>query len=93
MGISIDDPATPVSPDYTASAVVGLDRYFRLALGGQFGLRAGQVVTATHGATLNEHTITSLVVAGVDAEAVTGFGTAEPDTLVQVCFHHVTAIP
>ncbi len=82
--VTIDDLATPLSPDYVGNAQVGQWGEFDMPDLGGFDLAAGQLVTVTDGATTKTHVVTVLQVTGVDSDADTVSGTADPDSQVDV---------
>jgi len=82
--LTIDDPGTPQSPDYTGSQTVSIaswdprDTWVGFDLTGVLSLHAGQTVTMTDGVTIKTHTITPLAVTAVNVDADTVSGTASP---------------
>lgn len=91
----IDDPNTPEEPDYIKTDTVTIASWdpnqtfvqFRLWEDG-FTLQPGMLVTMTEGETIKTHIVTNLVVAGVDIDADTIFGTATPGSQVDVGHIH-----
>jgi len=90
LTITIDDPLTVTSPDYsttTNAAVPPWDQnqtYFFLDLNGVYDLQAGDVVSVTDGSTTKNHTVTVLEVTSVDPGADVVSGTASPSSDVEV---------
>jgi len=84
--LTIDDPATYQSPDYTKTQTVNPDDgsvQFRLWEDG-LTVQPGMFVTMTDGITTKTHTVTDLVVLDVDTETDTVWGTGTPGTWVEV---------
>jgi ABC-type transport system substrate-binding protein len=83
--LTIDDPNTPQSPDYTRTETVIPASWnpnqtfvqFRLWQDG-FTLKPGMIITMTDGNITKTHTATNLTVTHVDPDADTVAGTAEP---------------
>jgi len=76
LTVTVDDPATTESPDFEGSGASALQPPLRI--------RTGFVVTITDGTTAKAHTVLSLAITGVDIEADTIWGTAEPGAVVFV---------
>lgn len=81
--VSIDDPATPVSPDFSGQATVGPadwnpnETWFDLNFNGQYDLKPGDQVTVTGTNTIKTHTVTSLAITNIDTVADIIAGTAD----------------
>jgi hypothetical protein len=88
--LEINDPATPVSPDYTDIITVteapwDVSRtWFNIDFNGQYDLKAGDVVTVTDGTTTKVHTVTSLQITKVDPATDVISGTAAPNSYVDL---------
>jgi len=88
--LTIDDPGTPGSPDYSDSQTVEPDAWnpestwVAFELDGAFEVQPGHVVTLTDGSTTKEHTVTNLALIAVDPAADTVSGTAAPGTDIEV---------
>jgi hypothetical protein len=87
--LSVDDPDIPGSPDYmaTQSPILMGDLSQTQAifdLEAATALEPGTVVTLTDGIMSKTHTIMNVVVTGMDPEADTVSGTAEPGAVVTV---------
>ncbi|MFQ5892688.1 MAG: extracellular solute-binding protein [Nitrospinota bacterium] len=88
--LTIDNPLTPESPDYTATEIVGpapwnpAETFVQFDLQGVFDIQPGQVVTLSDGITTKTHTVTNLTVTSVDPVADTVSGTAVAGSHVNV---------
>lgn len=81
--ITIDDLTVPGGPEFITTATPDPSRYIGLWDSG-FDVKAGQVVTFTDGSTTKTHIVTSLVITGWDESADTVWGTAEPNSHLNV---------
>ena len=94
INLEIDDPATPVNPDYSSSTTSlpmpsnPSDTWFNLDFKGQYDLKPGNVVTVTDGTTTKQHTVTSVQITEANAITDVVSGTAAPNSYVdlQICF-------
>ncbi|MGD9975754.1 MAG: hypothetical protein AB7S77_22070 [Desulfatirhabdiaceae bacterium] len=87
--LTIDDPATGSAIDYQDTrTVVTADwdpsRTFVNFPLNNFPLKAGHIVSLTHDSFTKTHTVTRLVVTGVDPDADTVSGTADPGSTIEV---------
>lgn len=85
--VTVDDPATPLSPDYTGQAgVFGADwgQYYYLSLGDTFMLKPNQLVTLTVGTVTRSIRIVPFEVTRVDRDADTVSGKTIPNGSVGV---------
>ncbi|MFZ5920951.1 MAG: BMP family ABC transporter substrate-binding protein [Chloroflexota bacterium] len=89
--LTVDDPATPLSPDYTTSRIIrplaGFDDRdtvvaFRLA--GLFDIQPGYIVTLDDGVTAKTVVVTDLDVSAADPETDTITGAAAPGSDVDL---------
>ncbi len=86
LALTIEDPTTPASPDFTTSIVAeeypvggdGFGRWF------DYVVKPGDVVTVTDGITTKSHTVTAVAVISVDQAADVVRGTASPGTEVSL---------
>jgi len=91
--LSIDDPATPDSPDHEQDETVILTPWGSGQLwvwfdfAGSYDMKPGDLVTLTDGVTTREHTVRNLAITTVDAEADTVAGTADPGAEMHVWPH------
>lgn len=85
--LSIDDPFTSLSPDFTATESVGAESYVRFAFEDEFDVRPGHVVTMDDGQTLISHVVQTVEVSGVDVAADTVSGTADPGDMIEVIIY------
>jgi hypothetical protein len=88
--LTIEDPNTPESPDYTDSQTASSDiiwaaynTHFNMKLV-PFQIEPGQIITLTDATNTKTHTVTNLVVISSDADTDSVTGTAVPDSVVQV---------
>ena len=94
INLEIDDPATPVNPDYSGSTTSlpmpsnPSDTWFNLDFKGQYDLKPGNVVTVTDGTTTKQHTVTSVQITEANAITDVVSGTAARNSYVdlQICF-------
>ncbi|MBK8420699.1 hypothetical protein [Candidatus Villigracilis saccharophilus] len=86
LELEIDDPATPQSPDYTASQIFIESDDWRngFELGGLFDIQPGHLVTVNDGTTVRQHTVTHLAVTNIDVDADTVSGTGYPGAMIHV---------
>ncbi len=87
--LTIDDPATPTQPDYSAVETVGTDPAgsagnVGFVFQGAFDVQAGHLVTLDDGLTQITHVVQTVEVTAVDAAADTVSGTAEPGDEIRV---------
>ncbi|MEW6241935.1 MAG: PKD domain-containing protein, partial [Chloroflexota bacterium] len=89
--LTVDDPATPLSPDYTASRIVRTiagfedrDTVVAFRLAGLFDIQPGYIVTLDDGATAKTVLVTDLGVAAADPETDTITGAAAPGSDVDL---------
>jgi hypothetical protein len=86
--VTVDDPDTPESPDYTATEMVvgdpvhGPQVFFPLR--DAFRVRPGHIVTLSDDITFKEHVVTNLTVTAGDMASDRIWGTAEPDSSIEV---------
>lgn len=91
--LSIDDPSTPVSPDFTAEGTVapttwGDPRtYYRFDFAGTFDLKPGHIVSVSDGVATKIHEVRNLGITTVNAALDTVSGKADPGAQVQVWPH------
>jgi hypothetical protein len=86
--LSIDDPATGISPDFERDGTVGQrpgipGTHVRIGFEGEYDLKVGDLVTLTDGSTTQTHVVRNLAVTAVDTSADTVTGTADPGAVVQ----------
>ena len=96
--LTVDDPATEVSPDFERDGTMVLlpwdpRPYVRFDFAEEYDLKVGDVVTLTDGATPQTHVVQNLSVTAVDAVADTVAGTADPGVQLQVWAHQQSAPP
>jgi hypothetical protein len=90
--VDIDDPATPASPDHTGTTTSvaapwdASQTWFNFDFNGQYDLKPGDVVTVTDGATIKQHTVTSLQITLIDPTMDVISGTAAPGSYVDLQF-------
>lgn len=90
VNLSVDDPNIPGSPDYTDTKIVTTASWdpsqtdVIFELGEAFTLEPGMVVTLTDGINTKSHTVTDLTVTGINLEADTISGVAQPGAIVNV---------
>ncbi|WP_345308541.1 LamG-like jellyroll fold domain-containing protein [Candidatus Villigracilis saccharophilus] len=86
LELEIDDPATPQSPDYTASQIFIESDDWRngFELGSLFDIQPGHLVTVNDGTTVRQHTVTHLAVTNIDVDADTVSGTGYPGAMIHV---------
>lgn len=97
--VTIDDPASPESPDLTLTAEVyqapwNPDEYrFDIDLQGVIDIKPGFIVTATDGTTTKTHVVSTLSFTDVNVEQDTVSGITDPHETVQVwtCFENSCA--
>jgi hypothetical protein len=86
--LTIDDDFDPANGNlYQQDYARGTADRIYAELAGVFDIRPGHVVTVSDGRHVRFHQVTNLVVSGWDVAADTVFGTAAPNSLVQM---HVT---
>jgi hypothetical protein len=91
VSLTIDDPDTLQSPDYTKTEIVTFSDWdpnqtfvqFRLWEDG-FTLQPGMFITMTDGTITKTHTVTNPAMLGVDADTDTVWGTGTPGAWVEV---------
>ncbi len=89
VNVTIEDLATPESPDYSGTAVVdivfpGNDHRFRLRLNGEFDIVPGHIVTVSDGNTTRHTTVTGLAVTNVNADTDVVSGVAATGSFVHL---------
>jgi hypothetical protein len=86
LNLEIEDPATPITPDHTASLVFtgSGDWEDGFELGGIFDIQPGHVVTLSDGNVTKQHTVTHLAVTNIDLDADTVAGTGFPGSEIHV---------
>jgi hypothetical protein len=87
--LTIDDPDTSLSPDFTANETVGNDPAgsagnVGFVFADEFDVRPGHVVTLDDGQTLLSHVVQTVEVTNVDIAADTVSGTADPGDVITV---------
>jgi hypothetical protein len=88
--LTIDDPANGPGVDYSATTTSEVDpwnpeqTWLGFDLNGAMVLQAGLLVTMSDGDTTKTHTVTNLVVTGVDVDTDIVFGTADPGSWLKV---------
>lgn len=86
--MTIDDPGTPESPDYTDTQTVLVadwdpkQTYVQFNFRYVYFIQPGHVVTLTDGATTKIHVVTNLSLANVDQDTDTVYGAADPGAQV-----------
>jgi hypothetical protein len=94
VSATVDDPATGIDPDWTASGVVipapwnpseGHIEFVTSETG--FDMLPGHVVNLADGTTTKTYTVAPLTFTGVDVEADSATGTATPEAVVEVTVH------
>lgn len=91
--LSIDDPATDVSPDFEGNYTVQTadwdpgQSYMWIDIAGQYDIKTGDVVMLTDGAVTRTHTVQYLNVNGAYDEPNTVTGTADPGATINVWPH------
>ena len=91
--LTIDDPATPGSPDHEQDETVTLTPWGSGQLwvwfdfSGVYDMKPGDLVTLTDGVSTREHTVRNLAVTTVDADTDIVAGTADPGAEVFVWPH------
>jgi hypothetical protein len=87
--LTIDDPGTALSPDFTAKETVGTDPAgsagnVGFVFADEFDVRPGHLVTLDDGQTLLSHVVQTVEVTDVDSAADTVSGTADPGDVITV---------
>ena len=88
--MTIDDPGTPTSPDFTDTQTVIVadwnpdDTWVGFHYGDQLNVQAEFLVTMTDGTVTKTHTVTPLTLVSIDEENDTVSGTARPGAEVSV---------
>ena len=90
--LSVDDPKTPLAPDFTSSGLVGTSDWdpnlgaVKIYLGPNFLLKTGQVITLSDGKIPKTLTVMDLYVKSFNQASRTAIGHADPGAQVQVEF-------
>lgn len=88
--LTIEDPATPTSPDYQASTTVEPapwdpnQTWFHIDFPGVYDLKVGDIVTATGGSTTKQVTVSNLLITSVDLGTDIVSGTADANVTVSI---------
>ncbi|MEK7324238.1 MAG: ABC transporter substrate-binding protein, partial [Chloroflexota bacterium] len=88
--VAIDDPVTSEDPDATWSGTAAACDYdpnqacLNIGFGGQYDIKAGDLVTVTDGATTKEHVVVNFEITDIDLDTDTVYGIAEPNQTVSV---------
>lgn len=88
--LTIDDPTTLESPDYSDTGTVVKQEWYpgetkvHFQLGGLFEVQPGHIVTLTDGMRTKEHIVTNLSITSVDLNSDTVSGTADPYDEIEV---------
>lgn len=91
--LTIDDPATPQSPDYSADEPAGPtpwdpnQLWVQFSFADAYDMKPGDEVTLYDGATTQTHTVRNLAITEVDKEANTVAGTADVGETVYIWPH------
>ncbi len=89
LTLEVDDPSTPVNPDYAGSAVVGPaswdpNKPFFEAVTTGYDIKPGDIVTVTDGARIKSTIVADIVINSIDVGTDTISGTAPPEAEVHV---------
>ena len=86
LTLEIEDPATPQTPDYTASQVStgSNDWNHGFRLGGVFDIQPGHLVTVSDGNISKQLVVTNFAVTNVDVDADTVSGIATPGSRIHI---------
>jgi hypothetical protein len=88
--LTIEDTATPESPDYTVTQPTAPTDWdpsghsVRFEVSPNFTMQKGHIVTLSSGFYVKSHTIVELNVTGINSDSDTVTGTAAPGTLIRV---------
>jgi hypothetical protein len=88
--MTINDPATPVNPDYSGTAIVTThpddvtQAWFNIDFHTQYDLKPGDIVTVTDGTTFKVHTVTGVKITDVNPNTNVISGTAAPGSYVDI---------
>lgn len=91
--LSVDDPATPQSPDFEQDQTIAVTTwgdprtYARYEFTGEYDLKVGDVVTVTDGITPRTHVVQNLSVTAVNEATEIITGEASPGVVVYVWPH------
>ena len=91
--LTIDDPATPATPDYEQDETVGYAPwdpntiYVSFEFAGAYDMKPGDIVTLTDGETERVHVVRNLSVTRIDVDADTVAGMADEGEVVNVWPH------
>jgi putative cell wall-binding protein len=87
VDISIDDPSTTATDDYTGSATTDGVGWFYINVGADIDVQRGFTVSVTDGVTTKVHVVTDLAVVAIDPISDTVTGTAVPNAPVHSWIH------
>jgi hypothetical protein len=93
VSLTIDDPATPQLPDYSANEPVGPtpwdpnQLWVSFNFANVYDMKPGDIVTLTDNVTTRTHTVRNLAIAAVDQQANTVAGTSDVGETVYVWPH------